>query len=292
MGLFWRRRHRMSITWRISSSRPSTGSIRPARARAVRSIVKRASAAPLPDGAPGAAGAGVSTLPAVSASKSRRSTSANRSRRAGTAWRRRAAAASSSSQAASRWPARISPASYSTDAISQADLTAATTSGANVGLRPLPVCRRSSAALRPAVARPVIDAAMVEDLRQIAVRQIEELQHPVLDLDAEMRARQRSPRGRFQCAPARWIEPFDQFVQVDPRHRRLSSRRRLRGRDRWMASDVACAKCRTARVMSRRRDVKHVRGCGRRVARRRGRAVANGPCWRCAKLQASPAIQR
>ncbi len=39
IGLFWRRRIRMSTTCRISASRPSTGSMRPARARSVRSMV-------------------------------------------------------------------------------------------------------------------------------------------------------------------------------------------------------------------------------------------------------------
>ena len=48
MGLFCRRRVRMSTTWRISKSRPSTGSICPARALAVRSIVNWSSALVLP----------------------------------------------------------------------------------------------------------------------------------------------------------------------------------------------------------------------------------------------------
>ena len=39
MGLFWRRRRRMSIICRISASRPNTASILPARACAVRSTV-------------------------------------------------------------------------------------------------------------------------------------------------------------------------------------------------------------------------------------------------------------
>ena len=39
MGLFWRRRVRISIHWRISSSRPSTGSILPVLALAVKSMV-------------------------------------------------------------------------------------------------------------------------------------------------------------------------------------------------------------------------------------------------------------
>ena len=43
MGLFLRRRARMSTTCRISGSRPKTGSSSPSRARWVRSVVKRAS---------------------------------------------------------------------------------------------------------------------------------------------------------------------------------------------------------------------------------------------------------
>ena len=39
IGLFWRRRVRMSMTWRISRSRPSTGSILPFLAFSVRSTV-------------------------------------------------------------------------------------------------------------------------------------------------------------------------------------------------------------------------------------------------------------
>ena len=46
IGLFCRRRVRMSMTWRISESRPRTGSILPACARAVRSMVNWSSAPP------------------------------------------------------------------------------------------------------------------------------------------------------------------------------------------------------------------------------------------------------
>ncbi len=41
IGLFWRRRMRMSMIWRISSSRPTMGSILPLRACSVRSTVNR-----------------------------------------------------------------------------------------------------------------------------------------------------------------------------------------------------------------------------------------------------------
>ena len=55
MGLFWRRRMRMSTTWRISSSRPTIGSILPERAWSVRSVVKRLRASCLPSWAGGMA---------------------------------------------------------------------------------------------------------------------------------------------------------------------------------------------------------------------------------------------
>ena len=48
IGLFWRRRIRMSMTWRISSSRPTIGSILPLLAWSVRSTVNCFSASCLP----------------------------------------------------------------------------------------------------------------------------------------------------------------------------------------------------------------------------------------------------
>ena len=51
IGLFWRRRISTSITWRISPSRPVTGSILPSRARSVRSTANFPSASCLPMGA-------------------------------------------------------------------------------------------------------------------------------------------------------------------------------------------------------------------------------------------------
>jgi hypothetical protein len=90
MGLFWRRRVRMSTTCRTSKSRPSTGSIFPARALAVRSTVywSRCGVRPPPRptpppgmGAPSAAesrlpsSACASTPEAVMAANSLRSTS-------------------------------------------------------------------------------------------------------------------------------------------------------------------------------------------------------------------------
>src|SRR5205823_2998125 len=44
IGLFWRRRIRISTIWRISLSRPTTGSILPALARSVRLTVYWSSA--------------------------------------------------------------------------------------------------------------------------------------------------------------------------------------------------------------------------------------------------------
>ena len=63
IGLFWRRRIRMSMIWRISGSRPITGSILPSRARWVRSVAYFASA----ESPPGARLSGASASAAASA---------------------------------------------------------------------------------------------------------------------------------------------------------------------------------------------------------------------------------
>ena len=65
IGLFCRRRIRMSMIWRISGSRPTTGSILPSRARCVRSVAYFASAESPPGPRFGASGAvsSVAVLP-------------------------------------------------------------------------------------------------------------------------------------------------------------------------------------------------------------------------------------
>ncbi len=79
IGLFWRRRIRMSTTWRISKSRPSTGSILPVFAFSVRLMVNWSRLGVFPpgrgpaDGAPGAAAAAQRQQPALLRSNSRRS---------------------------------------------------------------------------------------------------------------------------------------------------------------------------------------------------------------------------
>ncbi len=68
IGLFWRRRIRMSIAWRISASRPITGSILPSRARCVRLVVYVSSAGVFDGPAAGAmpSAAGATSLPSSS----------------------------------------------------------------------------------------------------------------------------------------------------------------------------------------------------------------------------------
>ena len=85
IGLFLRRRARISVSWRISAWRPKIGSILPARAFSVYELVKRRSAesdppagVALPPFAPTAPVADfcvASRVPAVIVSSSRRSTS-------------------------------------------------------------------------------------------------------------------------------------------------------------------------------------------------------------------------
>ena len=64
IGLFWRRRMRISTIWRISSSRPTIGSISPWRARSVRSTANRRRASCLPIAA-GSSAAGFARLRAA-----------------------------------------------------------------------------------------------------------------------------------------------------------------------------------------------------------------------------------
>ncbi len=124
IGLFCRRRSRMSTTCRISASRPITGSILPARACSVRSIVKRRKASALPIGAgarsvaspSGAASAASiesaplpSGEPARTEAKSLRKVSAERRRNCSESANSTRASSSFSSRPISRWPLRMRP---------------------------------------------------------------------------------------------------------------------------------------------------------------------------------------
>ncbi len=165
IGLFWRRRIRMSIAWRISASRPITGSILPSRARCVRLVVYVSSAGvfdgPVAGAVPSAAGArppssvspwrGSASLdPAMISSnlcfRSVTFTSANCDdiRCANCA---RSGAVSSASN---RCPERMRPSCESSDAISHACSNSAIRCTENTGVRVLPVFRRVSSRSRSA----------------------------------------------------------------------------------------------------------------------------------------------
>ena len=138
IALFLRRRSKTSVIWRISRSRPNTGSISPARARAVTSVVNSSSGPPPPlaAGAVGAAwGSGApSADPAVSRSKSPlRSAARSGSNASETPTRPSASAASRT------WPDRTSVAPWWTVAAIQACWTRSSRSGENVGRPVLPV---------------------------------------------------------------------------------------------------------------------------------------------------------
>ncbi len=166
MGLFCRRRVRISTIWRISLSRPRIGSIFPARACAVRSVVNWSSAA-VPRGTDGvpspadcvspvalACASAASALLAVTVAKSRFSRSGLTRSNCPDASRARRASVSSASRAQSRWPERMRGAPCSSDASSQACLLSSTMSGANDGARELPVFSFSSARFRSVTKRP------------------------------------------------------------------------------------------------------------------------------------------
>ncbi len=167
IGLFCRRRVRMSMIWRISLSRPRIGSILPALACAVRSMVNWSSAAEPRGGIVGPSAAGpaspdavaacasaVSALLAVIAAKSRFNRSGLIFSNCPDASRARRARVSSASSAHNRWPERTRDAPCSSDASSQACLLSSTMSGDSDGARELPVFSFSNARLRSVTKRP------------------------------------------------------------------------------------------------------------------------------------------
>ena len=166
IGLFCRRRVRISMICRTSASRPSTGSILPAFARPVRSIVywSRFGVLVGPRGLPSApvAASPADALPEAAPpgmksdsvdrgntrDASRRSTSGEIRRNSSEAARSRWESDSSESNATSSQAPRTFSSPKSTLAISQACLIKSQTSGESSGGRALPVLRRSIAFVR------------------------------------------------------------------------------------------------------------------------------------------------
>ena len=160
IGLFCRRRVRMSMVRRISASRPTTGSILPASARSVRLTVNWSRLGVFdgaPAGAPGAAGVPSPAAPPRGLSNSspvrppRTSRSSLASCSPGTRTRDSellltpSFSFESMSRAASRWPLRIAPTPHSIDATTQASRSRSRTFIDSAGARPLPVLNRPRA---------------------------------------------------------------------------------------------------------------------------------------------------
>ena len=162
IGLFWRRRVRMSAIWRISSSRPRTGSMKPSRAFCVRSMVNwpnacppAAGAAATPAAAAAAAGASseASAVPLVMRSRSRRNVSGGILANWAEASRASGARESSASRAHRRWPERTRGAANSMEAMSHASFTSWATWGERAGARAFPVLKPSITRERSALRR-------------------------------------------------------------------------------------------------------------------------------------------
>ena len=156
IGLFWRRRVRMSITCRISKSRPRIGSIFPARALAVRSSVNCSRAFVLPGtpdrvsgpppaspGAPRAWAALSSAEPLQISGKLFASFSGEMAAKPGEISRESRARSSSVRRTRRTWPERILCAPYSIEARSQAFSKSRGMRGDRLGVRALPVFSRS-----------------------------------------------------------------------------------------------------------------------------------------------------
>ena len=160
MGLFCRRRVRMSMARRISASRPTTGSILPATARSVRLTVNWSRLGVFdggPAGAPATPGVPPTAGPASGLSNSspprppRTSRSSLASCSPGTRTRvselplTPSLSFESVSNAASRCPPRIAPTAHSIDATTHASRSRSSTLIDSAGARPLPVLKRASA---------------------------------------------------------------------------------------------------------------------------------------------------
>ncbi|MNU53307.1 hypothetical protein D3C71_423390 [compost metagenome] len=155
MGLFWRRRIRMSMTWRISVSRPMTGSSAPSFARCVRLVVNWSSAGVLPGtpaasgsagaccaspsvAAPDAPASAASLDPSVSLSKSCFRSSRRILAKSGEPRCASCARSGWVSSASSRWPERICAACASSEASSHACWNSCCRCCENTGVRVLP----------------------------------------------------------------------------------------------------------------------------------------------------------
>ena len=180
MGLFWRRRVRMSIICRISASRPITGSILPSRARSVRLVVYWSSAGVLDSAAAGDAASPcaasspnatdwpASSEPAVRAAKSCFSSSSRNDSNRREPRRASAARSGSVSSASNRWPERMRVVCVSSEAISQACSNRRGRCGENTGVRVLPFLKPRISAFRSAssteASMPLRRATMLKSL--------------------------------------------------------------------------------------------------------------------------------
>jgi hypothetical protein len=181
IGLFCRRRVRMSMICRISGSRPSTGSMSARRARAVKSIVYWSNAGVLvgPEGRPGAGVAvpatasaaaawPLSSVLATTAGRSLVNASAEILCSSPEASRATRPSISSFNKAHSTCPERTCGAPNSTEAITQASRIKSTTWGDKPGGRALPVFNRSMAAVMARITRE----ASISKCRSSAARSV------------------------------------------------------------------------------------------------------------------------
>ena len=149
IGLFWRRRSRMSTAWRISPSRPITGSSLPSRASCVRSVVNWSSAgvllAKVASGSSGVSescGTAALSSPEPAVSLSGWCFNCSTLKRANSFEPRYASCDSSGSvsSANNRWRLRMGPGcAVSSEATSQACSNSSGKWGEKTGVRALPV---------------------------------------------------------------------------------------------------------------------------------------------------------
>ena len=222
------------MTWRISGSRPITGSILPSLARCVRLIVNWSSAGVLPPpgrgrpgvpGWPGAAAVAVSepsSVPAVIDGSSFCSVSAEILPQLGRQLFQLGSERAVADQGGDQVPAAD---------LRRAELDRRHQPGLLHQVeQPLREGRLAGVARLQAVERPRqvaieprrIDLEPLEDRFQVGAARFEQLHQPVLDLDVVVGPRQAQPGGAFQGPAAMAVELADERTLIDEGHGRAS----------------------------------------------------------------------
>ena len=227
IGLFWRRRVRMSMIWRISKSRPRTGSISPAFApgrQVDRELVERLRPARDARGAARrvagrrlAERRRVAVLGRARDDLRRTPSGAPRRRSPRTPWRSRARGGRGrrSSRSARRMCAGADPRGAELDRADEPrlldQLREAGRERRRAGVAGLEPVERPHEVLREP---RLVDLEAAQDPVEVGVRRLAELEEQVLDVDVVVRPRQAEPGRPLEGVAAGVVQSADEGLQV------------------------------------------------------------------------------